>query len=109
MWLAQPEAAAQRYATAVATPGDPLFRHYLSPARYAARFGAQQGAQAFGWNLGNVRPDIDDAEVADAFLARAGYEPIQGGVQAVLPHVDDFVAGHSLAAFAEVLELIANA
>ena len=34
---------------------------------------------------------------------KAGYEPIQGGVQAVLPHVDDFVAGHSLAAFAEVL------
>ena len=40
---------------------------------------------------------------------KAGYEPIQGGVQAVLPHVDDFVAGHSLAAFAEVLDLIANA
>ena len=40
VWLAQQEAAAQRYATAVATPGDPLFRHYLSPARYTARFGA---------------------------------------------------------------------
>ena len=39
---------------------------------------------------------------------KAGYEPIQGGVRAVLPHVDDFVAGHSLAAFAEVLELIAQ-
>jgi subtilase family serine protease len=40
VWLAQQEAAAERYATAVATPGDPLFRHYLSPARYTARFGA---------------------------------------------------------------------
>lgn len=40
---------------------------------------------------------------------KEGYEPIQGGVLAVLPHVDDFVAGHSLASFAEVLELIANA
>jgi subtilase family serine protease len=40
VWLAQQEAAAESYATAVATPGDPLFRHYLSPARYTARFGA---------------------------------------------------------------------
>ena len=40
---------------------------------------------------------------------KAGYQPVQGGVVAVLPHVDDFVAGHSLAAFAEVLELIARA
>jgi subtilase family serine protease len=40
VWLAQQEAAAQRYATAVATPGDPLFRHYLSPPRYTARFSA---------------------------------------------------------------------
>lgn len=39
---------------------------------------------------------------------KAGYEPIQGGVRAVLPHVDDFVAGHSLAAFAEVLDLISR-
>lgn len=40
---------------------------------------------------------------------KTGYQPVQGGVLAVLPHVDDFVAGHSLAAFAEVLELIAQA
>jgi uncharacterized protein len=38
-----------------------------------------------------------------------GYEPVQRGVVAVLPHVDDFVAGHSLAAFAQVLEVIARA
>jgi subtilase family serine protease len=40
VWLTQQEAAAERYATAVARPGNPLFGHYLSPAGYAARFGA---------------------------------------------------------------------
>ena len=40
---------------------------------------------------------------------RAGYEPIQGGVVAVLPHVDDFVAGHSLAAYREVCEVVGRA
>jgi uncharacterized protein with von Willebrand factor type A (vWA) domain len=37
------------------------------------------------------------------------YEPVQGGILAVLPHVDDFVAGHSLAAFAQLLEVVARA
>ncbi|AIY18692.1 VWA domain-containing protein [Pimelobacter simplex] len=35
-----------------------------------------------------------------------GYAPVQQGVVAVLPHVDAFVAGHSLATFAELLEEI---
>jgi uncharacterized protein with von Willebrand factor type A (vWA) domain len=39
----------------------------------------------------------------------AGYEPVQLGMAAALPHVDDFVAGHSLAAFQEVLEVIGRA
>ncbi len=40
---------------------------------------------------------------------KAGYAPVQSGIVAVLPHVDDFVAGHSLAAFGEVLEVIGRA
>jgi uncharacterized protein with von Willebrand factor type A (vWA) domain len=39
----------------------------------------------------------------------AGYQPVQVGMAAALPHVDDFVAGHSLAAFQEVLKVIADA
>ena len=39
----------------------------------------------------------------------AGYEPVQAGMAAALPHVDEFVAGHSMAAFAEVLEVVARA
>ena len=39
----------------------------------------------------------------------AAYEPVQSGIVAVLPHVDDFVAGHSLAAFAELVEVVGRA
>ena len=39
----------------------------------------------------------------------AGYQPVQQGMAAALPHVDDFVAGHSVAAFEQVLEVIARA
>ena len=40
---------------------------------------------------------------------KEGYEPVQQGIQAALPHCDDFVAGHSLNTFAEVLEVVARA
>jgi subtilase family serine protease len=39
-------AAAQRYATAVSTPGSALFHHYLSPSAYTARFGTSRAAAA---------------------------------------------------------------
>ena len=41
--------------------------------------------------------------------ARTGYQPVQGGIAAALPYVDDFVAGHSLGAFAELMEVVARA
>jgi uncharacterized protein with von Willebrand factor type A (vWA) domain len=37
----------------------------------------------------------------------AGYQPVQKGMAAALPSVDDFVAGHSLAAFANLLQVVA--
>lgn len=40
---------------------------------------------------------------------KPSYEPVQGGIRAALPYVDDFVAGHSLAAFAELLDVVARA
>lgn len=40
---------------------------------------------------------------------KVGYEPVQQGVVAALPHCDDFVAGHSLATFAELVEVVARA
>lgn len=38
-----------------------------------------------------------------------GYLPVQRGIAVALPHCDEFVAGHSLQAFREVLEVIARA
>ena len=40
---------------------------------------------------------------------KEGYEPLQGGVVAALPHCDDFLAGHSLATFDYLTEVIARA
>jgi uncharacterized protein with von Willebrand factor type A (vWA) domain len=40
---------------------------------------------------------------------KAGYEPLQAGVVAALPHVDDFLAGHSLATFEQLTEVVARA
>jgi uncharacterized protein with von Willebrand factor type A (vWA) domain len=40
---------------------------------------------------------------------KEGYEPVQRGIAAVLPHCDEFVAGHSLRAFGEVLEVVGRA
>ena len=44
LWLRPRTAAAQRFASAVSTPGNSKFHHYLSPAGYAARFGATRSA-----------------------------------------------------------------
>jgi uncharacterized protein with von Willebrand factor type A (vWA) domain len=40
---------------------------------------------------------------------KAGYEPVQSGVVAALPYVDEFLAGHSLATFADLVEVVARA
>lgn len=40
---------------------------------------------------------------------KLGYEPVQSGVLAALPHVDHFLAGHSLATFHDLTEVIARA
>ncbi|MFY0407695.1 vWA domain-containing protein [Solicola sp. PLA-1-18] len=37
---------------------------------------------------------------------KVGYAPVQGGIAAALPFVDAFVAGHSMAAFAAVAEVV---
>ncbi len=38
-----------------------------------------------------------------------GYEAVQTGVMAVLPYCHDFVAGHSLATYADLVEVLADA
>lgn len=39
---------------------------------------------------------------------KEGFEPIQSGMSAVLPHMDHLVAGHTLSAFEEVMEVVAH-
>lgn len=40
---------------------------------------------------------------------KVGYAPVQAGIVAVLPFVDSFLAGHSMATFERALEVIADA
>ncbi|WP_137293612.1 vWA domain-containing protein [Nocardioides dongxiaopingii] len=40
---------------------------------------------------------------------KTGYEPVQQGILAVLPHVDALVAGHTLATYEELVEVVARA
>ena len=72
-----------------------------------------------GWERGDVSLLAEQARqlgrVAHRLVwvnphrGKEGYEPVQAGVQAVLPFVDDFVAGHSLATYARLMEVIAHA
>lgn len=39
---------------------------------------------------------------------KPGYEPVQAGITAVLPHIDQMVAGHSLVAFNRLLEVVSD-
>jgi subtilase family serine protease len=51
LWLRPRVAAAQRYASAVSTPGNALFHHYVSPDSYTARFGpsASEAGKVESW------------------------------------------------------------
>jgi uncharacterized protein len=40
---------------------------------------------------------------------KVGYAPVQAGIVAALPFVDDFIAGHSMATFERALEVVADA
>ncbi|HLR85839.1 MAG TPA: VWA domain-containing protein [Nocardioidaceae bacterium] len=43
---------------------------------------------------------------ANPHRGKAGYEPVQGGIAAALPYVDELVAGHSMRAFEELLDAV---
>jgi len=72
-----------------------------------------------GWERGDVSDLAEQAGRLGRLAHRVvwvnphrgkdGYEPVQRGIVAVLPHVDDLIAGHSVAAFAELLEVVGRA
>lgn len=65
--------------------------------------------EALGEQVRRLRAVAHRVVWANPHRGHARYEPVQAGIVAVLPHVDDFVAGHSLAAFEELMEVVARA
>lgn len=66
-------------------------------------------ATLLGTQMARLRRLAHRVVWANPHKAQPGYEPLTAGMVAVLPHVDDFVAGHSLAALEELAEVIGNA
>jgi uncharacterized protein with von Willebrand factor type A (vWA) domain len=71
-----------------------------------------------GWERGDAAPLAREAAHlrrlaarviwVNPHLARPGYAPLTAGMSAVLPHVDDFVVGHSAQAYADLADLLAG-
>jgi uncharacterized protein with von Willebrand factor type A (vWA) domain len=71
-----------------------------------------------GWDRGD--PDVLAAEVArlrrvahrlvwvNPLKASAGYAPVARGMAAALPHLDEFVEGHSVNALRDLVEVLAR-
>jgi subtilase family serine protease len=59
-WLKSRTAAAASYASAVSTPGNPLFEHYLTPAAYTSQFG----------------PSSPEAASVESWLRAAGFSGV---------------------------------
>lgn len=65
MWLRPDMVGAQSYASAVSTPGDRIFRHFLSPDSYTARFG----------------PSVQEVAAARAWLRAQGFTAVRADAQ----------------------------
>ncbi|MBA2695939.1 MAG: VWA domain-containing protein [Actinobacteria bacterium] len=69
----------------------------------------RSGPELLGEQMRRLRSVAHRVIWVNPHRGRSGYAPVQQGIVAALPHVDDFVAGHSLAAFADVLEVVGRA
>lgn len=69
----------------------------------------RSGPQLLGEQMRRLRSVAHRVVWVNPHRGHRGYAPVQQGIVAALPHVDDFVAGHSLAAFADVLEVVGRA
>ncbi len=93
------DAGLDRYATAVGSPGSPLFRHYLEPAAIAQRFGASAADQkAVIANLARrgiasrsglgalwIEATVTVAQAQQLFSTRIAAYQAQGGERFVAP------------------------
>lgn len=67
------------------------------------------GAELLGEQMARLRRLAHAVVWANPHRGKPGYAPVQGGIVAALPHLDGMVDGHSLAAFAELLEVVRDA
>lgn len=69
----------------------------------------RSGPELLGEQMRRLRSVAHRVVWVNPHRGRPGYVPVQQGIVAALPHIDDFVAGHSLAAFGDVLEVVGRA
>lgn len=67
------------------------------------------GTELLGEQMARLRRLAHAVVWVNPHKGRTGYEPLAGGMQAALPSVDCFVAGHSMAAFEELTGVIQRA
>ena len=69
----------------------------------------REGPEVLGEQMRRLAALAHRVVWANPHRGKAGYAPVQQGIVAALPHIDDFVAGHSLATFEELIEVVARA
>lgn len=68
----------------------------------------RDGTELLGEQMRRLRALAHRVVWVNPHRGKAGYAPVQGGIAAALPHVDDFVAGHSMATFETALRVVAG-
>ncbi|MDN5795628.1 MAG: VWA domain-containing protein [Intrasporangium sp.] len=69
----------------------------------------RSGPEVLGEQMRRLRALAHRVVWVNPHRGKVGYEPIQQGIVAALPHIDDFVAGHSFATFEELIEVVSHA
>jgi len=69
----------------------------------------REGAELLGEQMRRLHRLAHRVVWVNPHRGKLGYQPVQQGIVAALPHVDEFLAGHSMATFAELVEVVADA
>ncbi len=69
----------------------------------------RQGPELLGEQMRRLRALAHRVIWVNPHRGKVGFAPVQQGMAAALPHCDDLLAGHSMATFAELAEVVANA
>lgn len=69
----------------------------------------REGTELLGEQMRRLAALAHEVVWVNPHRGKVGYEPVQQGIVAVLPHVDHFVAGHSFATFEELVQVVADA